>query len=120
MVLLRCGGGSGSNKKNNRMNNNFSIVIVCRNEAGNIGKVLESIRGLTDDILVYDNGSSDETIPIIKSFGVRLYEGEWLGFGTTKRKAVGMAKHDWVLCLDADESPDAVLQQELKQKEFGD
>lgn len=92
----------------------FSIVIICKNEAGVIATTLESLQGLSDDVIVYDNGSTDTTISIIKKFPVHLYTGAWEGFGRTKNKAIGHAKYDWILSLDADEAVDEVLKQSLK------
>ena len=88
--------------------NSISVVIACRNEAAVIGQTLQSLEGLTDDIVVYDNGSTDGTLDIIKQFRVHLHEGAWGGFGWTKNKANSLAKYDWILSLDADEvvSPD--------------
>lgn len=93
----------------------FSVVIVCKNESAVIGITLQSLQGLTDDIVIYDNGSTDGTPEIVKKFGVRLYEGSWEGFGKTKGKALALAKHDWVLFLDADEAVDAELKSSLQQ-----
>jgi glycosyltransferase involved in cell wall biosynthesis len=92
---------------------NFSVVIVCKNEEDIIGVTLQSLQELTDDIVVYDNGSTDKTIEIIKSYPVNLVQGNWEGFGKTKRKAVGFAKHNWILSLDADERPDDELKKSL-------
>lgn len=91
----------------------FSIVIICRNEAGIIGKTLQSLQDLTDDIIIYDNGSTDGTQAIVKQFPVHLYEGPWEGFGKTKIKANNLAKYDWILSLDADESADEQLKRSL-------
>lgn len=93
---------------------NLSIVIVCKNEANAIAQTLSSLEGLTDDIIVYDNGSEDGTQAIISSFPVRLIEGSWEGFGKTKNKANELAKYDWILSLDADEAIDDELRQTLK------
>jgi glycosyltransferase involved in cell wall biosynthesis len=35
---------------------NLSIVIICKNSAAVIGKTLQSFAGLTEDVVVYDNG----------------------------------------------------------------
>jgi glycosyltransferase involved in cell wall biosynthesis len=102
------------------MNNKFSIVIVCKNEEGSIERVLKSIAGLTDDVLVYDNGSTDNTIPILHKYGVRVHQGEWLGYGKTKSLAVSLAKYDWVLSIDADEALDEELQKNLQTILFND
>ena len=91
----------------------FSVVIVCKNEADVIAATLQSIAGVTTDVLVYDNGSTDGTQEIIKQFDVRLNEGTWEGFGKTKNKAISLAKHDWILSLDADESIDEELKRSL-------
>ena len=93
----------------------ISVVIVCKNEADVIAGTLQSLAGLTDDILVYDNGSTDGTQQIIKQFDVCLHEGTWEGFGKTKNKAISLAKHDWILSLDADEAIDNELKKSLLQ-----
>lgn len=90
-----------------------SVVIICKNEAAVIGATLQSLQGLTDDIVVYDNGSTDNTAQIARQFGVRLYEGSWEGFGKTKIKANNLAKYDWILSLDADERIDEKLKKSL-------
>lgn len=94
-------------------NLNLSIVIVCKNEADIIGDTLQSVQGITDDIVVFDNGSTDSTKEIVRQFNARLFEGEWEGFGKTKRRAALLAKYDWVLSLDADEAIDSTLKQSL-------
>jgi glycosyltransferase involved in cell wall biosynthesis len=91
----------------------ISVVIICKNEEGHIGRCLDSLKGLTDDIVVLDNGSTDNTKHIIGAAGVRLVEDTWEGFGKTKKKATTFAKYDWILNLDADESIDADLKRSL-------
>lgn len=93
----------------------MSIVIVCKNEAAVIGLTLRSLQGLSDDVVIYDNGSTDGTQELVKPFNVRLYEGNWEGFGKTKGKALALAKHDWVLFVDADEAVDDELKAALHQ-----
>lgn len=96
------------------MKNGFSIVIVCKNEAGVIRHLLDSAQRITDDVVVYDNGSTDETLSIVKQYkNVKLHQGSWEGFGKTKQRATALAKWDWILSLDADEALDETLQQEL-------
>ena len=87
----------------------FSVVIVCKNEDTIIGKTLNVLKTFVPDIVVYDNGSTDRTIEIVKTFPVNLIQGSWEGFGKTKNKASRFAKHDWILSLDADEIPDNEL-----------
>src|SRR5688500_12558364 len=102
------------------MNDRLSIVIVCKNEVHNIGRVLDSVRGVCDDVVVYDNGSTDGTIELLQKYEVRICQGPWLGFGKTKQTAVSLARHDWILSIDADEALDEELQSALKQLRLSD
>jgi glycosyltransferase involved in cell wall biosynthesis len=90
-----------------------SVVIICKDEEEEIGRTLQSLGGLTDDIVVLDNGSTDNTKNIVRDLGARLVEESWEGFGKTKNKATRFAKYDWILNLDADESIDAELKNSL-------
>ena len=92
---------------------NISAVIVCKNEEDEIGRCLQSLTGLTDDVVVLDNGSTDRTQSIAREAGARVIEDTWEGFGRTKKKATGFAIYDWILNLDADESIDAELKNSL-------
>src|ERR1044071_4600463 len=91
----------------------ISVVIICKDEQDEIGRTLQSLKGLTDDIVVLDNGSTDNTKNIVLDQGARLVEESWEGFGKTKNKAIGFAKYDWILNLDADESIDEELKNSL-------
>lgn len=102
------------------MPDKFSVVIVCKNEADVISKVLESVRHLTDDVVVYDSGSTDGTLSILEQYRVQVHIGEWMGYGKTKQQAVGLAKYDWVLSIDADEAPDRELQDHLQNISFAE
>jgi glycosyltransferase involved in cell wall biosynthesis len=98
----------------------LSVVIVCKNEAGIIGQTLQSLQGLSDDIIVYDSGSTDETVAIARRFPVKVQEGVWGGFGITKNRAIALARHDWILSLDADEAIDDDLKNSLLTSSFAD
>ena len=98
----------------------LSIVIVCKNGAEVIGETIKSFSGLTDDILVYDNGSTDGTKGIVKQSNARLVEGSWEGFGKTKNKANALAKYDWIISLDADEAMDEELKENLLKQDLTD
>jgi len=96
----------------------ISVVMIVKNGEKTIKKILQSLKDF-EDIVVYDNGSNDKTLSIVKEFSnVNLVQGEFLGFGKTKQKAVGFAKNDWILILDCDEMPDNELIQTLKTKKL--
>jgi len=98
----------------------LSVVIICKNEAGIIGRTLLSLQGISDNIIVYDNGSTDDTIQIVRQSGAEVHEGAWEGFGKTKKKATSLAKYDWVLSLDADEAIDEKLKRSIQQLKLDD
>jgi glycosyltransferase involved in cell wall biosynthesis len=98
----------------------ISVVIVCKNGAKVIGGTIKSFSGLSDDILIYDNGSTDGTKDMVKQSNVRLVEGSWEGFGKTKNKANALAKYDWILSLDADEAIDEELKENLMRQDLAD
>ena len=80
----------------------FSVVIITKNAARQLAACLESA-SFADEMLVVDSGSSDGTAELAAKRGARVMQKEWLGFGGQKQFAVEAARHDWVLCLDADE-----------------
>ena len=92
----------------------FAIVIVAKNSADKIGRLLKSVQGLSDEIWVCDTGSSDDTMEIAKSFGVIVHQMPWEGYGTTKRKASLLPQKDWILSLDSDEEVSLELYQSLQ------
>lgn len=95
---------------------NVSAVMIVKNGARTIERSLESLRKF-DDVIVFDNGSTDGTQKIAQRFlNVRLIEGEFDGFGTTKNHAASFAKHDWVLIIDSDEVVDETLLHALQTK----
>lgn len=91
----------------------ISAVVITLNEESNIQKCLESL-DFCAELLVVDSGSSDETVNIARGMGANVIHQEWLGFGKQKQFSVTHAKHDWVLCLDADEWLSDELIQSIK------
>lgn len=91
----------------------FSLVIITKNEAKNIETCLASVKGLTDDIVVFDSGSTDGTQEICESFGARVYQHDFTDFSSQKNTANSVAKYDWILSLDADEALDEQMRDDF-------
>ena len=82
---------------------NISAVIISKNASQTIKKTLESLRNF-EEIILFDNGSTDNTISIAKKHSnVIIHEGDFLGFGATKNYAINLAKNNWIFSIDADE-----------------
>src|SRR5699024_6463073 len=70
----------------------------------------ESVRKLTDRVLVLDSGSNDRTLEIAQQHGARIEYREFDGYATQRNAAIALANTEWILFLDADESlPDALV-----------
>lgn len=84
----------------------MSVVIITRNEAHNLPRLLEAVKDLADEVVVFDSGSTDGTPEIARRSGAKVEDCEWEGWSATKNKANLAAGGDWILSLDADETPD--------------
>ncbi len=87
----------------------LSVVIICFNEEKNIGRCIESVIDVADEILILDSYSTDQTVAIAESKGAVVKQEVFKGFIEKKNKAVELASHDYVLSLDADEALNPVL-----------
>lgn len=93
------------------MNSKISVCLIVKNEEKNIERCLESIIDLSEEIIVVDTGSTDNTIPLAKSYGAKVIEYTWNNdFSDARNKSLEYATKDWILFLDADEclSPDSI------------
>ena len=83
---------------------NFSILILTKNEAGNISDCLDSV-GFCDDVVVLDSGSLDETVQLAESNGCRVFHREFDNFADHRNWALEniQYEYDHVFHLDADE-----------------
>lgn len=96
----------------------ISAVIITLNEERNIGRCIDSVMDVADEILVVDSFSNDRTEEICKQKGVRFIQHKFEDYVKQHIYADGIATNDYVLSLDADEALSDELQKsilELKQ-----
>ena len=93
----------------------LSVVIICFNEEKNIGRCIDSVADVADEILILDSYSTDQTVAIAVSRGAIVKQETFKGFIQKKNKAVELASHHFVLSLDADEVLDPVLSRSIQQ-----
>lgn len=87
----------------------ISIVIITKNEAEGIADCIKIAALITDDIVIVDNNSTDETLNIASTYGCRIHQNCWKGYGANKNIGIELAKYEWILSIDADEIPDLQL-----------
>ena len=98
----------------------ISVLVLTLNEEVGLGECLASVR-FSDDVLVFDSGSTDRTIEIVRAAGVRMMTRVFDDYGSQRQAALelGAFKHPWLLVLDADERVDAELAREMAEVAAG-
>ena len=91
----------------------LSAVLITLNAEKQLPAALKSLK-FCADIVVVDSSSNDNTAELARQCGARVFQQSWLGFGPQKQFAVAQAKHDWVLCLDADERITPALENSIR------
>lgn len=99
--------------------NKLSAVIITQNEERNIGRCIDSLSGIADEIIVVDSGSSDQTEQICVQKGVCFQYHPWQGFAEQKNYAATLATGHWILSIDADEALSPQLRDAIAQVKEG-
>jgi glycosyltransferase involved in cell wall biosynthesis len=94
--------------------NSLTVTLITMNEERNLPRVLASLGGLADELIVADSGSTDRTQEIALKHGGRFLVHAWTGFADQRNFADAHATRDWVLALDADEELSAELRGSLR------
>ncbi len=92
----------------------FSVVIITHNEEKRIAATLKAALGVTNDVVVVDSFSTDQTVSIAEKMGARVFQHKWEGYSAQKNFGNAQAKHDWILSVDADEVISDELAETLK------
>jgi tetratricopeptide (TPR) repeat protein len=88
--------------------NTMSLLTAClivKNESANLARCLESVRGVVDEVVVVDTGSTDETVALAERLGARVFHHVWQhDFALARNAGLDHARGEWILHLDADEA----------------
>ncbi|HDT14760.1 MAG TPA: glycosyltransferase family 2 protein [Firmicutes bacterium] len=98
--------------------NSISAVIITKNSAACLPRCLRCL-DFTDEIIVVDSESSDETVKIARSHKAHVYVKKFAGYGKNKNFGISKAKGAWVLSVDSDEYVSDTLREELLGKISG-
>jgi len=82
----------------------ISLCMIVKNEEENIGRCLQSVADVVDEMIVIDTGSCDKTRQIVQTYGARVESFMWNdNFSDARNVSLDLATGDWIFFLDADE-----------------
>lgn len=90
----------------------LTIVMPCLNEAETLAACIRKAHagieaaGVSGEVLIADNGSTDGSIKIAEDLGARVEHVKEKGYGNALRGGIAAAKGQWVIMGDADDSYD--------------
>lgn len=93
----------------------LSVCLIARNEEANLERVLRSVEGVADEIVVTDTGSTDRSVEIARRWG-RVEHFAWCeDFSAAYNYCNAQARGAWIFMLDADEELRPECRDELRQ-----
>jgi glycosyltransferase involved in cell wall biosynthesis len=82
----------------------ISAVIITKNQEQKIGRTIDALKKVADDVVVVlDLDSTDQTETIAIAKGARVFKKLWAGYSLQKNYGNEQAKHQWILSIDDDE-----------------
>ncbi|MNL18473.1 N-glycosyltransferase [compost metagenome] len=96
----------------------ISGLVITFNEEKNIGKCIDALLKVCDEVIIVDSFSKDRTVEIAKQKGAIVIEQAFLGDGPQRTHGLPYCKNDWILNLDADEFLDADAEQFILNKKY--
>jgi glycosyltransferase involved in cell wall biosynthesis len=85
-----------------------SLCMIVRNEEGRLQACLDSVRGVVDELVIVDTGSTDSTPQIAAGNSAKVipFDFAFVDFAAARNQALAQATGKWILVLDADETLD--------------
>jgi len=82
-----------------------SLCMIVKNEELTLGRCLDSVKDLVDEIVIVDTGSTDRTKDIAGRYTDKIHDFAWIDdFSAARNFSFGLAAMDYILWLDADDS----------------
>ena len=82
----------------------ISLCMIVKNEEEVIGRCLECVKDIVDEIIIVDTGSTDSTKEIVSKYTDMVYDFEWIDdFSAARNFSFSKASKDYTMWLDADD-----------------
>jgi glycosyltransferase involved in cell wall biosynthesis len=83
---------------------NISFAILTKNSSETIEKTLNSIKNISNEIVILDTGSTDSTIEICKKYTEKIFITEWKNdFSFSRNELIEKCNTDFIFMIDSDE-----------------
>ena len=96
----------------------ISGLVITFNEEKMIGKCIDALFKVCNEVIIVDSLSSDNTVQIAESKGAKVISQQFLGDGPQRTHGLPYCKNDWILNLDADEFLDADAEEFILQQKY--
>lgn len=82
----------------------ISLCMILKNEEDVIGRCLDCVKDIVDEIIIVDTGSTDKTKEIVKKYTDKIYDFKWIDdFAAARNYSFSKATKDYIFWIDADE-----------------
>jgi len=82
----------------------ISLCMIVKNESAVLGRCLDSVQGMMDEIIIVDTGSTDDTKAIAAIYTDHLMDFEWTDdFAAARNVSFDQAAMDYIFWMDADD-----------------
>lgn len=99
------------------MAHSLSLCMIVKDEARDLARCLDSVRGLAGELVIVDTGSTDGTPRIAAEYGAQVLQFDFTrpDFAAARNHALAHAHGRWILVLDGDEVLDGGSARTLKR-----
>lgn len=82
----------------------LSVCIIGNNERATLSTCIKSVNEIASQVVYIDTGSTDQSMAAASELGAQVHEMVWDNdFSSVRNYALGLARGEWVLMLNADE-----------------